>query len=398
MKDSIFFKINLVFIIAFVGVSIAGVSTLSHFAKEHHRNLYYKSHHIKEKYSKDIASNLHMFNDLDLKVIYGDLKDDIIKNGIRRHRQNKNFKPKSISNSIDVIVNHGYLYLYMKDFNLLLQENKNIFERFAILFLIYFGTIGILLIIYILLRKSLNPLKRLQKEIIKYGNGSLDINTATSNKDEISIVANEFHNSVMSIKSLIEARKLFLRNILHELNTPITKGKILVELIDEGSNKKLLDSIFSRLDTLIKEFANIEQITSNSYQFNICEYRVIDIIDNAKDLLYIENKIETNITTQSIKCDFKMMSLVYKNLIDNALKYGSKLKIEYTNRDIMFISKGQKLQKELAYYTKAFEKGNNIQNGFGLGLYIVYEILKKHNMSLEYKYQKGNNIFIVTLK
>jgi len=35
------------------------------------------------------------------------------------------------------------------------------------------------------------------------------------------------------------------------------------------------------------------------------------------------------------------------------------------------------------------------QNGFGLGLYIVSEIMKIHGFGLEYRHYDGKNIFIV---
>ncbi len=66
---------------------------------------------------------------------------------------------------------------------------------------------------------------------------------------------------------------------------------------------------------------------------------------------------------------------------------------------ISFISTGKALDESLAYYTEAFSKGReeSTQKGFGLGLYIVSEILKKHDMNFSYEHKLGQNIFIIRL-
>jgi len=153
----------------------------------------------------------------------------------------------------------------------------------------------------------------------------------------------------------------------------------------------MLESIFNRLDSLLKELAQMEQISSKSYTLNIQKIPIIELIDSAKELLYLES-VEHNITQEYINCDYKSMVLVFKNLMDNAIKHGSNLSIEYKNGSICFLSKGKKLEKSLEYYTQEFTSQNS---GFGLGLYIVKEILKMHNMDLKYSYRDGLNIFCI---
>ena len=50
----------------------------------------------------------------------------------------------------------------------------------------------------------------------------------------------------------------------------------------------------------------------------------------------------------------------------------------------------------LEYYLEPFTKTNiNSSESFGLGLYIVDAILKKHQYTLSYKYVNGYNCFII---
>ena len=182
-----------------------------------------------------------------------------------------------------------------------------------------------------------------------------------------------------------------MRNIYHELNTPITKGKILAELIEDSKNKKILESLFERLDNLVKELYKIERITSKNYKLQRKKIPIIELIDSAKELLYLD-KIPHNITNERLFCDFDAMVIVFKNLIDNAIKYGKEAKILYENGSICFLSKGEKLEHNLSYYTQAFVSENE---SLGFGLYIVEEILAMHNMQLYYYHKNGVNYFCI---
>ena len=289
----------------------------------------------------------------------------------------------------------GVLYAHIKTDNIdiLIKEHGSIFGKFSLFFIVLASLFILLFSIYILIKRNIQPIKTLEKEIIKYGNGDINIDTRTDKKDEISIVSNAFHNAVEKINNLTEARKLFMRNILHELNTPITKGKILAQLSEDSENQKLLESIFDRLDLLIKELVAIEKVTSSNYELNMKQFKIIELIDNAKDILYLEDEIPSNITNETIHVDFKLMSIVFKNLIDNGLKYGSDFHIEIKGNSLLFISTGEPLPQEFDKYLKPFNDSNNPEQGFGLGLYITNEILRKKQIKFNNNHKEKNNIF-----
>jgi len=184
---------------------------------------------------------------------------------------------------------------------------------------------------------------------------------------------------------------------MHELKTPITKGRISVEMIQDEKQKKRLIGVFEKLELLINEFASIEQITSGAGLQNVKPARLLDIIDESIDLAMVStDKIKIEVDEDLIlHVDFRLFTTAIKNLIDNAIKYSiDHFVIISTSKDrLSFISKGSALQQSLEHYVQPFTQEKNTNHGFGLGLYIVDNIAKAHHLKFTYKHNNGYNYF-----
>ena len=217
-------------------------------------------------------------------------------------------------------------------------------------------------------------------------------------KDEIAEVANEFDHAVTMIRELLHSRQLFLRAIMHELKTPIAKGRLVSEMLEDEKNKTRMHSIFERLNLLIDEFAKIEKITSKNFDLTIKPYKMSDLLEASEDMLMIDNPkrlITTRIEQDyNLDVDFELFTLVVKNLLDNGIKYSTDKQITVIINDntLKIMNKGEALKEPLENYFKPFHTS---KQGLGLGLYIVKSILDIHQMELEYRHEDGENIFTV---
>ncbi len=129
------------------------------------------------------------------------------------------------------------------------------------------------------------PLKTLREKIKHFANGDYDITCKSSKKDEIAALANEFDSAVIKIKSLRDSRQLFLRNIMHELKTPITKGKLAAEMIEDATYTNILQNVFKRQEALLEEFSRIEKLSADELKLDIKRYHIEDVVDYALDIL-----------------------------------------------------------------------------------------------------------------
>lgn len=266
---------------------------------------------------------------------------------------------------------------------------------------LYGAFVLVLFALFLSIAISIYPLKHLQLQIRRFGEGDMDLDLASDRKDEIAEVSNEFDRAVGKIKEMMNSRAIFLRNITHELKTPITKGQLSLEFLEPSRTKEILTNVFIRLNLLTREFVQIENVTACDCQTNKNSYHLADILDNAVDLLFLEpGSIVHNIDNRSIEVDFELMSIVFKNLLDNGIKYSDNgtVFVDLEKDELSFCSVGEEMENSLEYYIQPFTRCDvNMQDSFGLGLYIVYYILDKHGFTLSYKHENGLNSFVIHL-
>ena len=289
---------------------------------------------------------------------------------------------------------------YLDDSFVFKTPNEQNLNDKTILNILVFLDIFILLLIFLYILKLLNPLKTITNVIENFAKGNLSTRIDINSKDEIGILANSFNTMASSLENSIKTREELLRDIGHELRTPIAKGKFAIEKIDDFSQKELLKKIFLDLETLTNELIELEKL--NITKLNITNFDAETLVIESLGKLYLddESKIEVNmIENFKISADLYYLSIAIKNLIDNALKYATSypITIEVNKNRISVLNKGEKLSKELEYYLKPFTQELSQRDGFGLGLSIVKKILDRHNFRITYEYKDHSNIFRIGL-
>jgi len=304
------------------------------------------------------------------------------------------------SNSQILRVNNRlYLSLHHPRFELLLLDKQVSTPPWQLL-LGYSLSLLFLLGLYFWLTRSLKPLKILQRQIQKVADGDLSVSVKSDKKDEIAQVSNAFDDALRKLESLINSRQLFLRTIMHELKTPIGKGKILNAFLEDDKLKDGYEGVFDRLELLLGELSKIEQMLSSHYELHLANYNAKDLVDQALELMIMDEEALTkqvHIREESplvIHTDFTLFPLALKNLIDNAIKYAPDYSVEIIiNKEGITISNsGTQFTDDIETYLKPFHgKGE----GLGLGLYIVHSIMEMLKLKLSYRYEDNQNMFSI---
>ncbi len=285
----------------------------------------------------------------------------------------------------------------------MIEKVKKISEIRALFLAVFFISAFSMAALYLSIIRSINPLRVLQKKIKKFREGDLEVSFDIGRQDEIGDVAIELDKAVKGLKKITAARQLFLRNIAHELKTPITKGKLAVELLEDERKKEILSGVFNRLETLVGELLTAESIAVGDVKLRKMEIPLKELIEKSLNLLLQDKEgIEIQVPEDvAVNVDPDMFSVALKNLIDNGLKFSEdgKVRVYYTKGRLEIANRGEKVSIPEEYMFEPFSKEVSERNrsGLGLGLYIVRYILDTHGVSVSYRYEKGENIFTLDL-
>jgi len=398
-RHSIFFKLNLLFFLALVAALAASFFLWNHLQMKERLELRLKGRLLLQELRRGEKPEEETLRTLQLHPV----KDPGILEKIRRersarfrrhreHSRHRRFRVRLVR-----VGSEHYLLVRTPRGERLFAPDGGWWGRHGVFILVFGGVLLSLSLLYWMLHRSLEPLRILEEEIRRYGEGRplLKRERFREGEDEISRLARAFYEAADRVERLGSSRRLFLRNILHELNTPVTKGKLLAEVSTDASTREMLHSIFDRLSLLLDELAQVERITASSEGMERRAVRIVDLIDQARDRLFLDDPISYEGKNVTILADFASLAIVMKNLIDNGLKYGQDFRMRLAGERLEFISRGEALAHPLEWYLQPFRKEGDSSGGFGLGLYIVSEILRRQGMDLRHVHRDGENIFSI---
>lgn len=220
------------------------------------------------------------------------------------------------------------------------------------------------------------------------------------------------HKSIKKERRLHSQKKNFLLSVTHELKSPLASIKLLLQTIQKRDlekqqikdfiGKALLD--IERLDDMVENMLLASKIENQSYTFPKAQFNLSALVDNVVNRLQL-NKCDLNEQLINAEIEPKIeitgdkfaLTSVITNLIENAIKYSGPCEIVdvklYNKEDRIFfevadhgigISDAEKDRIFDRFYRVGSEETRNTK-GTGLGLYIVKEVLNRHDATIKVK-------------
>ena len=234
---------------------------------------------------------------------------------------------------------------------------------------------------------------------------------------EFSILQKSFKNMLIRLKEQSQLQIDFVNNASHELKTPIFVIKGYIDMLNDwGKNdKEVLDE---GLIVLKKEIQNMQELTEKllflaksknliAEKNNINLDNVLkEVIDNLS-FAYPKQKINYISSEIFIDSDIALLKLLFKNLIENAIKYGkdNPINIELKKEKkvtVIIEDFGVGIsEKALPHIFERFYREDEARNreikSYGLGLSIVKEIINLLDIDIQVESQLGKGTKITLL-
>lgn len=291
------------------------------------------------------------------------------------------------------------------------------------------SALSIALLLTIFAANSLTkPLRSLTDAVGKLSSGHLGYKMKNQESGEIGKLIEAFNEMSGKLRQIENNRKSFINSISHELKTPLTAIRALIDSLSMGNSgletyKEYLEDIeeeTKRMGQLVDYLLGSIKLEDISLEVSVED--ISQILEDAVKLIkpYAEKSdvevIIERFESLKIKCDRNKLKEVLLNLLDNAVKYRDPdkkqkhitISLENNKNEARLIIEDNGLGIKKDDLSNVFDRGFRVLDsgitrspqveGYGIGLAIVKNIIEKHNwkISVEGEYGSGS-IFIITI-
>ena len=271
------------------------------------------------------------------------------------------------------------------------------------------------------IRSIVNPVKSITDIAGKIAGGDFSIRIEKQHDDEIGDLMDSINAMAAELALSENAKNDFISSVSHELRTPLTAIKGWSETVlmcgteDEAMIKRGMGIIIKeteRLSGLVEQLLDFSRMQSGRMVMN---FQLLDIIAEIDDVVFMfaekARKEDKRLTfyepEQAIPVmgDRDKLKQVIIIVIDNAMKYsesGGEIYV-YTSVENDFLTIGVRDHgcgipaDQLPKVKQKFYKANTEKGGFGIGLAVADEIIRKHNgeFIIDSVEGEGTNVSII---
>ncbi len=277
------------------------------------------------------------------------------------------------------------------------------------------------LLIWIIIGRGLNSLDRVAEEVSNRAPSYLEPVNLKNVPEEIKPVIDELNQLFHRLKDGFDREKRFAADAAHELRTPLAAIKAQAQVafnatsVDEKNEalKKLIASV-NRSTHVVQQLLTMSKLVPEAGTMN--DLVKIDLAKLTQDLLAtlaqtaidknIDLEFESDIQPQKITGNATAISILIRNLVDNAIRYtheGGRVIVcveTIKNEIVLKVSDdGPGIPDELRarVFERFFRVIGNKSQGSGLGLGIVQQICDLHHAKVTLESPKTGTGLIVTV-
>jgi two-component system sensor histidine kinase CpxA len=189
----------------------------------------------------------------------------------------------------------------------------------------------ILAVCYVLARHLTAPLRGLQHAVERFGRGDFTARSGSLRRDELGQLAQTFDRMAAQIQTLVENQQDLLRDISHELRSPLTRLGLAVELASTRPDKQealiTIQREADRLDTLVGELLSLARIDNQKAGPRRAALRFDELLEELIDICSVEaaqrncRLILGSCEPLTIQADEELLRRAVENVIRNAVRH-----------------------------------------------------------------------------
>ncbi|QXM05480.1 sensor histidine kinase [Crassaminicella indica] len=232
------------------------------------------------------------------------------------------------------------------------------------------------------------------------------------------LLINIYNQQNEKIDKLHEEKKEnleFMTSWVHEIKTPISVSRLIIENSMSKSKEEILDSLEEEIDKIenyVEQALYYSRLDDFSKDYLINEINIEKVVKevikkHAKTFINKRIKINIEDINMSVNTDKKWLIFIINQIIDNSLKYTSedgyiKINIEKDGKEKRLVIEDNGIGIKKEDISRIFDRGFTGYNGrksyksTGMGLYLSKRLAIKlgHDITVESKFKEYTKVII----
>ena len=298
----------------------------------------------------------------------------------------------------------------------------SLFKRFGLYWVIFATFIVSGLVSWWLASRTVRPIQDIANASSLHGEGDFlaKINKKTlQRRDEIGELARQLQTSGIKIQELLKKQKHFLRDVSHEVRTPLARLQIATETLElDAGDEKSLNQIKEEvliINQLVQDLLHLSHFDRPSQSNNIENFSILDLVTECINRSEIQAKPkdvsiklkDEDLDDINVKGIRFLLDRALDNVISNAIRHspnGGCVEIIYEQEEdsccLSVWDQGDgvnelSLQEIFEPFVRLDTSRNRQTGGFGLGLSLVKKIMDLHKG--EVRAENHANGFVIRL-
>ncbi|HEY4872798.1 MAG TPA: ATP-binding protein [Steroidobacteraceae bacterium] len=262
---------------------------------------------------------------------------------------------------------------------------------------------------FLLARYLTAPVDRLRDATQRIASGDLNVRVLPSlkgRKDDLGLLAADFDAMAERVRSLLESKHQLLRDVSHELRSPLARLQLALSLAQRGDNGQA-----DNLARIGREADRLEQLIARALLLARLERPALGAESERVDITHLLAEIVADVAieadvrraqvalhtsgTLEVMADREALRSAFENVLRNAVRYspvGSQLHVRAVRRDasieVVIEDQGPGVpEKDLVLIFEPFYRVDSARDraegGEGLGLAIAARAITLHHGTIE---------------
>ena len=250
---------------------------------------------------------------------------------------------------------------------------------------------------YLIIRRMLSPIRRIQSAVGEMAGGHLDVRASIHGKDDLAALGNSIDAMAGRIEAMLDAKRQLLLALSHELRSPVARARVATSLLPESLNRDRLERDLKEMERLINDIMESEHLQHHAV-LNRQWINIDDIlVDECTSLSPLIKVSLPSTRPVQLNADASRLRILIRNLLSNALQHGKAEETESPVRAILKMDATTVILRveddgpgvtaaHLSRLTEAFyrpdDSRSRVSGGFGLGLTLASLIAEAHGGSI----------------